>query len=297
MTSTKLRHYFESHKIRVITNFPLRMVLSKPELTGKMAKWAIRLSTYNISYESRSTVKSQALAEFVGDFSPSLMAQAEKEFQLVMTAIDPKPWSFYTDGASNMNGTGLGLFLKSPQGETMAYSVCCIFKATNNEAEYEALILGLTTAKDMKIKCIDAYCNSLLIVNHVNGSYEAKDSKIIAYQNSVKNLQCSFDTFNIRKVPRECNIQADALAGLGAMFKNMNLTYVPVIHFMKLAVERINEESLVKCLDTTVDDNNIWTKAYKDYLLYGIQPSNTNKARALRMKASRFVILDDVLFK
>ena len=48
MTSTKLRHYFETHKIHVLTNFPLRTVLSKPELTRRMAKWAIQLSTYEI---------------------------------------------------------------------------------------------------------------------------------------------------------------------------------------------------------------------------------------------------------
>lgn len=73
MTSTKLRHYFETHKIHVITNFPLRMVLSNPELTGRMAKWAIHLSTYDISYKSRTAIKSQALADFVVDFSPDLM--------------------------------------------------------------------------------------------------------------------------------------------------------------------------------------------------------------------------------
>lgn len=60
-TSTKLRQYFESHKIHVMIDFPLRMVMSKPELTGRMSKWANRLSTYGISYDSRTTIKSQAL--------------------------------------------------------------------------------------------------------------------------------------------------------------------------------------------------------------------------------------------
>lgn len=76
-----------------------------------------------------------------------------------------------------MNGTGLVLILKSPQGDIVAYSVCCEFKATNIEAEYEALILGLTTAKDMKVRHIDINYDSLLIVNHVKGSYEVKYHK------------------------------------------------------------------------------------------------------------------------
>ena len=52
-------------------------------------------------------------------------------------------WELYTDGASNSRGSGLGLVLKSPQGDTIVQAICCEFSATNNEAEYEALISGL----------------------------------------------------------------------------------------------------------------------------------------------------------
>ncbi|XP_074355902.1 uncharacterized protein LOC141695563 [Apium graveolens] len=103
-------------------------------------------------------------------------------------------WSLYTGGASNMNGTGFGLVLKSPQGDTLAYSICCEFKATNNESEYEALIIRLTTAVDMKIVHIEVNCDSLLIVNHVKGEYEAKDCKMLAYLEIDKELQGKFDS-------------------------------------------------------------------------------------------------------
>ncbi|XP_074341968.1 uncharacterized protein LOC141679366 [Apium graveolens] len=138
-------------------------------------------STYNIMYDTRTAIKSQALADFVADFSPSQMTDAEQEFQQVLSRVDMKPWTLYIDGASNINGTGLGLVLKSPSGDMIAQSICCNFKVTNNEAEYEALIMGLTIAKDMKIKNNDVNCDSLLIINHVKGSYEAKDSKMVAY--------------------------------------------------------------------------------------------------------------------
>lgn len=65
-----------------------------------------------------------------------------------------------------MNGTGLRIVLKSPQGDTIVYSICCIFKAT--KAEYEALMMGLTAAKKIKIKHMDVTCDSLLIVNQVS---------------------------------------------------------------------------------------------------------------------------------
>ncbi|XP_074351495.1 uncharacterized protein LOC141690608 [Apium graveolens] len=140
-----------------------------------MAKWSIRLSMYDIIYEPRTTIKSQVLADFVADFSPNLLCEADEELQQILSTRKMESWSLYTDGASNVNGTGLGLVLKSPQGDTLAYSICCEFKATNNESEYEALIIGLTTAVDMKIAHIKVNCDSLLIVNHVKGEYEAKD--------------------------------------------------------------------------------------------------------------------------
>mgnify|MGYP001797778765 FL=1 len=72
MSCIKLKHYFEGHHICVRTNYPLKNVMSKPELAGRMSKWAMRLSTYNLTYEPRTTIKSQALADFVADFSPTL---------------------------------------------------------------------------------------------------------------------------------------------------------------------------------------------------------------------------------
>lgn len=93
-------------------------------------------------------------------------------------------------------------------------SICCEFKATNNEAEYEALKIGLTTAKDMKIKNTKINRYSLLVINHVTGSYDAKDHKMMAYLEIVKDLQKEFDNFEFHLVPMEFNVEADALAGL-----------------------------------------------------------------------------------
>ncbi|XP_074337438.1 uncharacterized protein LOC141674627 [Apium graveolens] len=214
-----------------------------------MVKWAIRLSTYDITYDTRTAIKSQALVDLVADFCPSQMTDAEQEFQQVLLRVDLKPQTLYTDGASNVNGTGLGLVLKSPQGDMIAQSICCDFKATNNEAEYEALIMGLTIAKDMKIKNIDVNCDWLLIVNHVKGSYEANDHKMVAYVDITKGLTNHFDNFSIQQVPRENNVQADALAGLGAVFKGLDLNNIPIVHIMKPAMEILILASGVMTLD------------------------------------------------
>ncbi|XP_074377785.1 uncharacterized protein LOC141719312 [Apium graveolens] len=203
----------------------------------------------------------------------------------MVTQTEVKPWTLYTDGASNMNGTGLGLVLKSPQEDTMVYSVYCEFKATNNEAEYEALIMGLMTAKDLDVKHIKVNCDSILIVNHINGTYDVKDIKMITYLDIVKSLSCSFESFHIQQIPREDNTQADALAGLGDQAK-----------------ERFEEDLLciveIKALSIDVDTNqDEWLRVYENYFQHGTQLDNSNEARVLRMRASRFTMLDGVLFK
>ena len=234
---------------------PFENGLEKARIDGHLAKWSVRLSLYDIVYEPRTTIKSQVLVDFVADFSPSLLAQVDEELQCMMSKTETKPWSLFTDGASNVNGTGLGLVLKSPQGDIIAHAICCDFKATNNEAEYEALIIGLMTARDLKVTHIDVNCDSLLIVNHVNGTYEAKDYKMLAYLSIMKELQAEFDNFNIQQVPRESNTQADALAGLGVVFRHINLSNIPIIHILNPATERSDDTKDVLSLDNTVDAN------------------------------------------
>ena len=141
-------------------------------MSGRMAKWAVKLSAYDIRYEPRTAIKSQALADFVADFSSDLQREAELEVQQLEETKDP--WILYTDGSSNVKGTGLGILLKSPQGDIIPHSIACEFQTTNNEAEYEALIAGLQIAKHMRIRYLEVHVDSLLITSHFNGSYAVK---------------------------------------------------------------------------------------------------------------------------
>ncbi|KAJ9539548.1 hypothetical protein OSB04_032281 [Centaurea solstitialis] len=168
----KLRHYFESHHIIVVTNYPLKTVLRKPELTGRLAKWSIYLSGFDIEFKPKTAIKSQVLADFVAEFSPGLEPTTCDE---VVMISDNKPWILYVDGSSNVRGCGLGIVLKSSQGGNIAYSVRCEFKATNNEAEYEALIAGLDIALRLGAKQLHVRSDSLLVVNQVKGDFQAKD--------------------------------------------------------------------------------------------------------------------------
>ncbi|KAL5576837.1 hypothetical protein UlMin_018536 [Ulmus minor] len=138
----KLRPYFQCHPITVYTTYPLKSILHKPELSGRLTKWTVELSEYDITFQPRTALKSQVLADFVADFAPNVTQQADKD-------------------SSNVNGAGIGLVLTSPEGDLIQQAIRCGFKATNNEAEYEALIAGLNLAKDMGIKKLSLWADEL----------------------------------------------------------------------------------------------------------------------------------------
>ncbi|GJX46255.1 transposase, MuDR, MULE transposase domain protein [Tanacetum coccineum] len=93
----------------------------------------------------------------------------------------PEPWTLFTDGSSCIDGFGAGLILTNPEGVEFTYAMRFRFEATNNEAEYEALIAGLRIAEQMGVKNLQANVDSRLVANQVNGSYVAKESGMVQY--------------------------------------------------------------------------------------------------------------------
>ncbi|XP_072060188.1 uncharacterized protein [Arachis hypogaea] len=151
-SARRLRPYFQSHEIHVRIDHPLRQVLQKPELAGRLVKWSVELLEFNIRYEGRASIKSQFLADFIAKFSvPS-------------TTEDYIEWSLYVDGSSNPQGCGVGIILDDSHGNVIEHSLNFSFKASNNQSEYEALIAGLKLAADLNITELKVYCDSLLIV-------------------------------------------------------------------------------------------------------------------------------------
>ncbi|XP_074297360.1 uncharacterized protein LOC141628072 [Silene latifolia] len=195
--SYKLRPYFESHTIHVITNYPLKIIMRKPELSGRMTKWSVHLSGYDLQFKPRTVIKSQALADFVCDFCPATHEEAEEGMLAITGNQDGEIWTLYIDGASNARGAGVGLVLRSPKGDMIVQAIRCEFKATNNEAEYEALILGMQMESGLKVRNLRVYNDSLLVVNHVNNEYVARDSKMIADLKIATEQKLKFRTFKI----------------------------------------------------------------------------------------------------
>ena len=123
-------------------------------------------------------------------------------------------WEVYVDGASNQKGLGVGLVLMSPEKVVIEKSLRLDFSTTNNEAEYKALLVGMTIVQRMGVKSIKLFSDSRLVVGQVRGEFEAKDERMQGYLSQVKCLQLKFDSFDLLDVPRGGNAHADSLAML-----------------------------------------------------------------------------------
>ena len=147
-TARRLRPYFQAHTIEISIEHPMKQILHKPKTSGRLIKWAIELSEFDIRYKPRTSVKGQVLADFIVEFTPSnTPAQPTETTQL---APDLPIWRLSVDGASNSQGSGAGLILTSPDGINVEYALRFGFQASNNEAEYEAVIDGLNLAHSIE---------------------------------------------------------------------------------------------------------------------------------------------------
>ncbi|KAL0293879.1 UNVERIFIED_CONTAM: hypothetical protein Sradi_6915300 [Sesamum radiatum] len=140
---------------------------------------AIELSEYDISYMPRTTIKAQALADFVSEMIGTTQEEVPKA----------RPWLLYVDDSSTAQGSGAGIVLTNLQGDDMEFAVKLEFKASNNKTEYEALVLGMRMAQDAGASHLLAYSDSQLVVRQVNGEYEIKEESMVQYLHEIEELK------------------------------------------------------------------------------------------------------------
>ncbi|XP_073152608.1 uncharacterized protein [Henckelia pumila] len=131
-------------------------------------------------------------------------------------------WVVYVDGSSTSTESGTGIAVESPQGDKFQYAVKFLFPATNNEAEYEAFIMGIKLALSVGAKRLTIHSDSQLIVSQINGNYEAKEDKMLEYLTQVNELLSRLDSYDVKQIPRVKNESADHLAKLASSLANID---------------------------------------------------------------------------
>ena len=160
----------------------MKQILHKPETSGRLVKWAIELSEFDIRYKLRTVVKGQILADFIMEFT------SVEPTETTRLAADLPIWRLSVDGAANAHRSGAGLILTSPNGIDVEYALRFRFQASNNEVEYEAVIAGLNLARSMEGDQLEVCSDSQLVVKQIEDDYQEKGEKMIIYLKKVREL-------------------------------------------------------------------------------------------------------------
>jgi ribonuclease HI len=176
-------------------------------VAGRIAKWSVELMGETLAYAPCKVVKSQILADFVAE---------RTDTQLPLPQIQVECWTLYFDGSVMKTGEGAGLLFVSPLKEHMRYAVRLHFPASNNMAEYEALLCGLRIAIETGIKRLDVRGDSQLGIDQVMKNASCHDDEMEAYCNAVRALEDKFYGVELNHVPRRYNEEADKLAKIAS---------------------------------------------------------------------------------
>ncbi|XP_074322928.1 uncharacterized protein LOC141659896 [Apium graveolens] len=229
LATRKLRPYFQAHRIEVRIAYPLRHILHKPEPSRRILKWEIELGQFDLEYCPHTAIKGQTLDDYILEFDSMVDEKAIVLAEPFSQGNAPDKvreefrhpwWILHVNGAVNNNGAGAGIILITPEGYHLMSAIHFKFYVTNNDAEYEALINDLKIALEVGVVNLIARSDSELVVNHVNGGFQARGPRTELYMICVHRLLQKFGSAKLEGMPREENGNADALEKMGSQMDN-----------------------------------------------------------------------------
>nr|XP_025884738.1 uncharacterized protein LOC112940689 [Solanum lycopersicum] len=298
----KLRHYLSSYTTYLISRMdPLKYIFQKVMPTGKLAKWQMLLSEFDIVYVTQKAIKAQALADHLvenpvdEEYEPLKMYFHDEEVSFVGEDISEAypGWRLFFDGAVNHQGKGVGAVLVSESGQHYPMAAKLRFNCTNNMAEYEACILGLKMAVDINVYELLVIGDSDLLIHQVQGESAVKNPKIVPYVQYVQNLCKRFRKIEFRHTPRIQNELADALATIASMIKHPDIDYIDPLDIDL-------KEHPVHCSHVESEPDGLpWYLDIKRYLESGAYPEDatSNQKKSIRRMAFNFFLNGEVLYR
>ncbi|XP_057543365.1 uncharacterized protein LOC130821594 [Amaranthus tricolor] len=276
MASRKLKPYFQSYQIVVRSSQLLKKILEGKNKSSRVTDWANQLADFGIEYEPQTAIKAQALADFIAESTVPQLLEPNQE------------WKLYVDGSSTQSASGAGLLIVSSAGVRIERAVRFEFAASNNEAEYEALLMGLKICYEAGAKVLSAFSDSQLIVGQVNGEFEAKDDSMKMYLQQVKGFVQKFDKFTLIHIPRSQNAQVDSLAKLASSAETSAARDI---------IWEVLPNPSINHMVNTIDRSETWMEPYIEFLQNQTLPQDGNQAKVLQRKARWFELYEGTLYK
>ncbi|KAL0434461.1 UNVERIFIED_CONTAM: hypothetical protein Slati_2780400 [Sesamum latifolium] len=281
VAARKLHPYFQSHHVTVLTNQPLKHILASPNASGRMTKWAVELSEHDIEFEPRLAIKAQALADFI------LEATGDEDSKHL------QEWTMFVDGSSTSSKSGVGIVIKSLKVDYMEYAITLEFPVSNNEAEYEAILLGCRLIRAAGARKVRAYSDSQLVVSQAEGEYEVRQEKMTKYLAKLREEIEKFEEFRLEQIPREQNLMADQLPKLASSNQFDEGRKITLLSAAKPAV--ISEEEKKREIEGVFIGENL--THIVQFLTKGTLPEDRKEARKVKLRSARFVLIDGDLYK
>ncbi|KAK0579910.1 hypothetical protein LWI29_033406 [Acer saccharum] len=179
--------------------------------------------------------------------------------------------------------SGAGVVVSTPK-EIQSNVPCFDFKATNNQAEYDALIAGLKVCTVLGADEVEIFSDSQVVVNQMLDEYQARDESMITYLELAKELLERFKEYRIVHVPREENEQADALAKLASATINIWPKSISMIRLLQPSIVKSKEVGAV------FGERSSWMTPIKEYLVNDVLPNDPLEAKRLKYRATRYLV-------
>jgi ribonuclease HI len=255
LTARKLRHYFDDHKVIVVTGFPIGDILDNKEAIRRIAKWACELGAHDIEFRPRTAIKTQALVDFVSEWTEQQVPDYPETAEV---------WQM-------------------------------LFPASNNAAEYEALIHGLNIAISLGIKRLMVYGDSLVVISQTNKEWDCSNESMGKYCTAVRKLEDKFEGLEFHHVERDRNTTADALSKLGS-----SRTQVPPGVFIQevlhpsISLDRVEECNILSQPESDSDD---WREPIIRYIKNEEEPDDKNAAERIARQSAHYTLIGETLYR
>ncbi|XP_050909003.1 uncharacterized protein LOC127122758 [Lathyrus oleraceus] len=239
------RHYMLTHTTLLISKMdPVRYIFEKPDLTDRVSQWQIALTEYDIQHVTQKAIKRSVFSEYpshqpLEDYMSMRFEFPDEDIMLIKdyNILGPKEgpesgsrWILVFYRPSNAHGNGIGAVITFPTGFHLPFTARFGFECTNNMAEYEACIFSIEATIDLRIKILEDYGDSALVISQVKGDWQARDRKLIPYKEHVLKLTPYFDEITFNDIPGEENQFTDTLETLSFMFKVKWKNEAPTFH-------------------------------------------------------------------